>query len=307
MMVRTPAAPHALDQAGRARRLASLSARTGVRALPALVVVAALAGCGGGSSSSGGTTAAPTSAPAARIPSVDGKIVQVTGSTMQVQGSGSQSAVSWTDATTITAQADATVDDVTTGACVMAFTQDDVATTVQISTPTDGTCGGNRPPGNGTRPTDMPDGWPTDMPSGMPTDMPGDRPTDMPTDMPSGMPTDMARQMNGTSGQVTGVSGTTVTVTTGDDSTSTFTVGPDTTYTKRVTADASALVVGQCVSARGEADKAGNLAATSIEVSTPTDGACTSVRVQGPGRPGGPGGQGGQGAPGAQGGTGSNG
>ncbi len=265
--------------------------RTSVRALPVLVVVAVLAGCGGGSSPSPSTSASTDRAAEARVPSVDGEIAVVGDNVMQVQGSSMQTTVTWDDATKITAQTAATLADVTVGACVMAATEDDTATTVQISTPTDGTCTAGR-------------GGPGAMPPGMPTDMPTDgsrpRPTDMPTDMPSGMPTDMPTDMpsgmapggqRGTAGQVTEVTGTTITVQADDDTTSTITVGSGTTYVQRVDADASALVVGQCVSARGDQDKAGNLTATSIEVSAPADSGC-STAARGPGGPGQPGGPG---------------
>ena len=49
-----------------------------------------------------------------------------------------------------------------------------------------------------------------------------------------------------------------------------------TTYTRTVAADASAIVVGQCATARGEADDSGKVTATSITVSAPTDGECSS-------------------------------
>ncbi len=276
--------------------------RTSVRALPVLVVVAVLAGCGGSDSPSSSATSAPDGMVAEpRSPGVDGEIVAVSDGLMQVQGSGSQTSVTWDDTTAITAQTAATLADVTVGACVVAIAEEETATTVQISTPADdGTCTGGDRPG---MPTDVPDDWSTDgpRPSGDPGGRPTDMPSGVPTDMPSGgMPTDMPSgmapgQWGGTSGQVTEVTDTTITVQ-ADDDTTTVTVGSETTYLLRVESDASALVVGQCVSAQGEQDSAGSLAATSIEVSAPTDDGCSAA-----GR--GPGGSGRPGAPGAGGGT----
>lgn len=262
--------------------------RRSVRAIPVLVLVGVLASCGGGDDgddASSDPTAAPTTAPTPRVTGVSGEIVALSGITMQVQGAGTQTAVTWTDSTTVTATTDATADDVTVGSCVVAFAADDVATTVQISDPADDGCTGTGMPGGG-RPSQGQDGWPTDgsrpsPPSGRPADMPTDRPTDLPSGMPDG------RRGGVSGGQVTEVTDTTITLSTDDGSTSTLTVGAGTTYTQQVTSDASALVVGQCVQAQGEQDGAGNLTAASLVVSAPTDGGCATGR--GPGgfdRPG---------------------
>ena len=116
-------------------------------------------------------------------------------------------------------------------------------------------------------------------------------------DRPSGAPDGGMRGSNGVArGKVTAIDGGTLTVevTGQDDATTsrTVTVTDATTYTKSEAADASAIVVGQCASARGEADDSGKVTATSITVSAPTDGEC-STGFAGRGFPGGPGGQGG--------------
>lgn len=85
----------------------------------------------------------------------------------------------------------------------------------------------------------------------------------------------------GTSGEVTAVSDTGFTVvSTSRDSEETtsvsVTVGSDTTYTTTRTATKSALVIGKCVTATGEADDTGAVTAERLSVSDPVDGECTS-------------------------------
>ena len=226
-----------------------------------------------------------------------GEIASVTGTVMQLRSTDAQTAVTWTDATTFSATVDGTLADVTVGSCVVAVsastsdTDTDSsapveATSVQITQPTDDrTCAG----GFGGGPSfggDRPDGAPTDMPT-MPE---GERPDGAPTDLPPGG--GMRSFSGGAIGTVTAVDGSTLTVETAgpDDETTTrtVTVTDATTYTTSVPADASAIVVGQCASARGEADDSGKVTATSITVSAPTDGECSAGMVQRFG--GGPGG-----------------
>jgi hypothetical protein len=100
----------------------------------------------------------------------------------------------------------------------------------------------------------------------------------MPTGGAQGVPGGFGSR---TAGLVTAVDGSTITVETtaqdGSTSTATITVDAATTYTRTVEADASALVVGQCITARGEADAAGTVTATSLAVTPPVDGACTTA------------------------------
>ena len=84
-----------------------------------------------------------------------------------------------------------------------------------------------------------------------------------------------------TSGKVTAVSGSTITVDAVDFQTQktaskSVTVDSATKYTQSQKAAASALAVGQCVVAQGKADDSGTVAATSIAVSAPVDGSCTT-------------------------------
>lgn len=256
------------------------------------VVVLTLAACGGGS----GTTKAQAAAPAASASAgaragtgaaqqdrggVRGTIAAVTGQLMQLQDTSSQTAVAWTSSTTITAQVAGTLADVKPGVCVLATTvrsgtatasASGAATSVTVSEPVNGACtagfggGAGGVPGGG-------------MPSGMPTGAPGDgtRPSGAPTGGTGGF----ARPVDGL---VTAVSGDTITVqtttgTSGTATTGTATVTVDSATTYRTTkpADATAIVVGQCATARGQADSSGKVTATSIVVSAPTNGTCVTA------------------------------
>lgn len=279
------------------------------RLLPALAAasVLVLAGCSAGPSEA----AAPTTSAAPQQQGADdaqrpgpgggasGEIASVNGTVMQVRSTDAQTAVTWTDTTTFSATVAGSLADVTVGACVVAVstaTSGDAtdtsapleAASVQLTEPADdGTCtggfggfGGGGPGGGG-----RPDGMPTDMPS-MPA---GELPDGAPTDLPSGGPGGFAGFGGLATGKVTATDGSTLTVeATGlDDATTTrtVTVTDATTYTTTVAADASAIVVGQCATARGESDDSGKVTATSVTVSAPTDGEC-STGMLGRGFPG---------------------
>ncbi|MET0788524.1 MAG: hypothetical protein ABWY33_04705 [Cellulomonas sp.] len=286
------------------------------RLLPAIAAAAVLvlAGCSAGTSDAAApaATAAPqqqSDGPQRSGPGggggASGEIASVTGTVMQVRSTDAQTAVTWTDATTFSASVAGALPDVTVGSCVVAVStstssgETDTgatapleATSIQLTTAADdGTCTGGfggGGPGGGPRP----DGAPTDLPSMQA----GDRPSGAPTDLPPG---GAMRAFDGVAGgKVTAIDGSTLTVevTGQDDATTsrTVTVTDATTYTKSVVADASAVVVGQCASARGEADDSGKVTATSIAISAPTDGEC-SAGFTGRGFPGGGPGQGGSG------------
>lgn len=264
------------------------------------VVVLALAACGGGSGSTKAQAAAPAASASAGQRSgsgtaqqdrggVRGTIAAVTGQLMQLQDTSSQTAVAWTSSTTITAQVAGTLADVKPGVCVLAVTAptgtsstasaSGAATSVAISQPVNGACtagfgagtGGTRgAPGGG-----MPSGAPT---GGQPY---GTRPSGAPTGGAGGF-------VRPVDGLVTAVSGDTITVqtttgsgtaTSGTATTGTATVTVDSATVFRTTkaADASAIVVGQCATARGQADSSGKVTATSIVVSPPTNGTCVTA------------------------------
>lgn len=281
-------------------------------ALPAAVaLLALLSACTGSGSGSDDTaaTAEASQAPAAaqdsgRVPGgggVTGEIAAVSDALLQVQGDDGQTAVTWDDGTTITQTVAGALSDVAVGSCVVVSGADDsgtAATSVAVTAAEDGSCAGGFGGGGGQRPDagDLPEG--ADLPDGMPTDMPSGGPGGS---MPDGAPTDLPEGGFGgsgvTAGLVTAVDGTTITVEqtvpgADDVTTTTVTVDDGTTYTTTVAADASALAVGRCVAAQGEADDSGKVAATSLTVSDAGDDGCsTGFARRGSGMPGGAPGQ----------------
>ena len=251
------------------------------------VVVLALAGCGGTAANAKAPAAAPSASASARAGArtgtqqdrggVRGTIAAVTGQVVQLQDTSTQTAVQWTASTSITKEVDGTLADVAPGVCVLAVTArtgtataaaSGAATSVTITAPSNGACTtgfGGFAGGTGGAPG-----------GGMPTGAPryGARPSGAPTAGAGGFarPTD---------GLVTAVSGNTITVqtTTGSGTTGSATVTVDSATTYRTTkaADASAIVVGQCATARGQANTAGTVTATSILVSAPVNGSCVTV------------------------------
>jgi len=287
--------------------------RTRLLAAPAAVaVLVLLAACSSDTADAGATgTADAGDAAQAQAPSgqgggglpgggTSGEIAAVTDALLQVQGDDGQTAVSWDGTTTIAQTVTAALSDVTVGSCVVAFTSGDegaAATSVAITAATDDGCTGGF--GGGGFPADG------EMPSGMPTDRPEG------AEMPDGAPTDMPGGGSGggfggaTAGLVTAVDGSTITVeSTGTPgsadattTTATLTVDDATAFTSTVAADATAIAVGRCVTAQGEADSSGQVAATSLTLSDATDDGCST----------GFGGRGRAGLPGASGSTGGEG
>jgi hypothetical protein len=264
---------------------------TTVRSRATLVVSLALAGAlafAGCAAATG--TSSPSAAPTSgtqpqdgRSPGVSGLIAAASDGLLQVQSSDEQTAVSYDSDTTISAQQSGALSDLNVGDCVMAITPDDAdaAASVTVTAAVDGECGfsgGGFPGGGG-------DG----APSGAPTDVPqdGTAPSGMPTDAPNGGPGGLAAGAI-VSGSVTAISGDTITVDSrvmGSDDTepADVVVGSDTVVTVTVEADASALVVGQCVTAQGTADAKGGFAATALIVSAPSgDGTCGRTGFPGP-------------------------
>lgn len=287
------------------------------------VVVLTLAACGGGAANAKAPAAPAASASAgARSGSgggaaqqdrggVRGTIAAVTGQVMQLQDTSSQTAVAWTSSTVISQQVAGSLADVTPGVCILATTASSgtatastsgAATFVTITQPVNGACAAGFGGAAGAAPG-----------GGMPTGAPrsGARPSGAPTGGAGGF----ARPVDGL---VTAVSGSTITVqtttraagtsgtatpgtaspgtTTG---TATVTVDSATTYRTTKTADASVIVVGQCATARGQADTSGKVTATSIVVSPPTNGTCVTANRGFGGNRGGQNGQPQQGAPAA--------
>ncbi|MFC4242094.1 DUF5666 domain-containing protein [Gryllotalpicola reticulitermitis] len=236
-----------------------------------------------------------------------GQIAAISGSTLQVQSSSDQTAVNYTSSTALTQTVSVALSAVKVGECVTATTasaagstsspspssSSGAVTSVSITQPSNGSCTGGfggRGGASGTRPTN--------------------RPSFNPSDRPSNRPSGSRGGFGGgnfvlpTSGKVTAVSGSTITVDALDfqtqkTSAKTVTVGSSTKYTESESATSSALTVGKCVVARGSSDDSGNVTATSIAISAPVNGSCTT----GFGGRGGFGGRNGGGTTGGQSGT----
>lgn len=238
-----------------------------------VTLLAALAACGSDDPASteatdpGAGAATAAGAPGdGQPPGAFGEIADADGKTLQVQGQAGQVAVTWTAKTEITQQVAAALSDVAVGSCVMVGSADQgedaaavTAASVRISPPVDGSCQG------GFGGDDRPAGAPSAMPSGMPSGMPGG-----------------GAGPGGAFGEVTAVTAAGFTVESTPPgaeaaTTVTVTVAAGTTYSTSATADGSALEVGRCVQATGEADSAGAVTATRISVTDKVDGSCTGM------------------------------
>jgi hypothetical protein len=79
---------------------------------------------------------------------------------------------------------------------------------------------------------------------------------------------------NRVGGTVASVNGNSIVLTGSDNAQITVAVTPDTRYAKRVTADTTAIVTGQCLAARGEKDASGAIQATDVMVRQSNNGQC---------------------------------
>lgn len=261
------------------------------------------------------------------VPGASGLIADVTGSTLQVQSSDQQTAVSWTAKTSITTSATATADDLTAGGCVtvrqVAATggatptastgpapapTEVTAASVEISAPTKGTCapggfggpagagpdGAGRPSGGG-QPSDVPDGSGNGAGGGPGIGQGGRRNglagagfrvSGSVVSVDSGsfvvrevFPADPAGRRQGTPSATSLASPAGLTVT--------VHLTAATTFTQRVRGTAKDIVTGRCVTAFGARDDTGAITATSLALSSATNGQCPAIG-RGVGAAGGP-------------------
>jgi hypothetical protein len=267
----------------------------------------------GGQGSQGATGAGRFGGQGGRgFPGASGLVADVTGSTAQVQSPQSQTAVTWTKSTRFTAQLKTTAAQLRVGDCVTARPARQAGTpgstgtpapsatdesnfaaaTVEIFPATNGDCsvtglagvpggGGFGGGGFGNR-----------------TGAPGATTPPRGTGAPNGG-NGFGGQARGTFGKVTALSGGSFTVdpvarraangtATTASSPVTVTYAATTTFTSLGSAAASAVKVGVCVTALGKTDDTGAVTATSIQVSQPVGGSCTTgFRLGGgAGRPG---------------------
>ncbi|HEX3815525.1 MAG TPA: hypothetical protein VHX59_22030 [Mycobacteriales bacterium] len=261
-------------------------------AVAATGVVAAvtLTACGGsasGSSSPDKPSAAPSSASGGGAgggraggqfgPAASGKVAAISGTTMQVQSQqNGQVAVGWSTSTKFSHTVTMALSAVKAGACVIATAPSGTsatatsftAGTVVVTAAKNGSCTGDRSAGGG--------------PSGQRPS--GSRPSNRPSGFPSGGAG--GGQLGAiAAGKVTSVSGSKVVIaaeqrgstansTTNSTVDKTVTVGSATKITTEAATTAHSVQVGKCVTAQGKADSSGTVAATTVQITDPTNGQC---------------------------------
>ena len=281
---------------------ASAAGRRWAPALAGLgIVVLGVTACGGSSgnaatpaatvasSAAPGSSPTPSAGPAA-FPAVVGTAAAVSGSSLEVQNpSSGQVTVTFTASTPITETVSVTSKDVTVGSCVTvvgkpsaagAAAKSVTATSVTISAPVKGDCTGAGGFGGG--------GF-----GGFGRGGGGAGATPRPSFSARPRPTGSGGAFgNGTfggaDGKVTSVSASGFVVearsrtagsATATDTSVTVITTSASKYLKTVTASASALKVGQCVTAVGAANSIGAVAARSIRISEPGPSGCVSSFV----------------------------
>jgi hypothetical protein len=253
------------------------------RWIPALaglgIVVLAATACGSaGTTATPATAAAPSSSPApastqAAFPGVVGTAAAVSGSSMEVQNpTTGQVTVTFTATTAITETLSVTSKDVTVGSCVAVVglpsatggaTRSVTATSVTISTPVKGNCGGT----GGF-------GGPRGAFSPGPSFSPRPRPSGSRGASGGG-------SFGGANGKVTSLSASGFVVqgrspAAGTDTGITVTTTAASKYLKVVTVGPSVLKVGQCITAVGPANSIGAVTARSIRISQPGPNGCVT-------------------------------
>ena len=298
---------------------ASAAGRRWAPALAGLgIVVLGVTACGGSSGNAAtpaatiASSAAPGSSPTptagqTAFPGVVGTAAAVSGSSLEVQNPTSgQVTVTFTASTPITDTVSVTAKDVTVGSCVTVVGKPSTtgsagspvtATTVTISAPVKGNCAGAGGFGGGGFGGFGGGGTGGAGASPRPSFSARPRPTGSRGAFGNGT-------FGGANGKVTSISATGFVVQamrrTAGSSTATETditviTSSASKYLKTVTASASALKVGLCITAVGTANSIGAVAARSIRVSQPGPSGC----VTGFGGRGGFGGFGGSGRPSA--------
>jgi hypothetical protein len=277
---------------------ASAAGRRWAPALAGLgIVVLGLTACGGSSgnaatpaatiasSAAPGSSPTPAAAPAA-FPGVVGTAAAVSGSSLEVQNPTSgQVTVTFTASTPITDTVSVTSKDVTVGSCVTvvgkpsaagAAAKSVTATSVTISAPVKGGCTGGGAGGFGGGFGGFGPGQGTASPR--PSFSPRPRPTGSRGAFGNGT-------FGGADGKVTSVSATGFVVEarsrtagsgTATDTSVTVITTSASKYLKTVTAGASALKVGLCITAVGTPNSIGAVAARSIRISQPGPTGCVT-------------------------------
>ncbi len=244
------------------------------------IVVPAATAC-----ASSGSTAIPAVAPsssspaptstATAFPGVVGTAAAVSGASLEVQNpTTGQVTVTFTATTPITETVAVTSKDIAVGSCVTvvgqpsatgAATRSVTATSVTVSAPVNGNCGGAGAFGGGSRGTFTPG------------------PSFSPRPRPSGSRGAFGGGgFGGANGKVTSLSASGFVVQGRNPAASggtsiTVTATGATKYLKVVTVGPSALKVGQCITATGPANSIGAVAARSIRISQPGPNGCVTT------------------------------
>jgi hypothetical protein len=282
-----------------ARRRLLLSAAP---AVAGLLLVSACGGSGSAAASSAssapsaGSSNAPGGQSNGRFPGASGEIAAETGSTLQVQNTSSQTAVTFSSSTRITNTVAATAADVQVGMCAVARpatgTGNSAATatpsttvaaaTVVLSEPVNGSCTGGFGGFGGAGFGGGTGGFPSGFPSRAPR--------------PSGSRSPGAGGFNrgafGADGLISHINGGSFVVQSqrrgfGASSSPSSTASPfvtditvttssSTKYSKTVTANSSALAVGECVTAVGKTDDTGAVASSTIAIEAKVNGSCST-------------------------------
>lgn len=245
-----------------------------------------------------------------RFPGATGEIAAETGTTLQVQNSTSQTAVSYSTSTRITNTVAVTAAEVKVGMCALArpaavagnspasspakpfaANRPVVAATVTLSDPVNGSCTGGFG-GAGTRPGAG--GFPSAGASGFRSRF-GNASAGNAAHRPSGNRSPGAgfnRGAFGADGLITRVDGSSFVVEShrgafGPNSSPSSSAAPAVTditvtmtsttkFVRTVSATPAALTVGECVTAIGQADDTGAIAARSIAIEMKVDGSCST-------------------------------
>lgn len=291
--------------------LRSLLSLRAVSVIAAGGAALALAGCGPTAAGSTATTAAGAAqANGGQAPSQDnrqrqrpgaaGLIAAIDGKTLQVQGRNEQTAVTYTPSTRITTQTGTTSAALEVGDCVVARAAQSApssanngsATTVDAATVTiltsdgkgctDATAdfggfggrGGDRPGSGIGRPSGAPSRMPGVAPGGGRGGFAGFGTIGAVTEVGTGTFTVQAQAFGGR-----GQNGSTASPTASPPGTTrsvTVTFTAATTFTATRTGTARDIAAGGCVRASGTVDDTGALTATTLALSAPVDGSCTS-------------------------------
>lgn len=244
----------------------------------AAITTFGLAGCGSSAESTSNTVPSGMSGGQGRFPGANGTIAAVSGNTVQVQSANAQTAVTYDSSTQITKTTAATLTQAKVGDCVSANGSADTgsitAQTIRITAATNGECATNAPsmPAGGGQPPQGGQGY-----------APPDGNMSPPAGAPSGGPAGAGFTL--ATGKITSKTATSIVVagelmTRGDNGPSssagtvTINVTSDTTYTSEQKANSSAIKVGACARAIGQANDKGTISATSLNISEPTNGEC---------------------------------